>query len=234
MASTNKTSGFSLSQFIGTDKPSWMGDYNGDMLKIDTALLDIKATATTAQSGVASAQSAASAAQLTANAAQQTATANAQDITELKDNLAFTNGKVTAITGTLLGGGVVYNNKMVNAKGYMTIQSKPSGTVFGDSTRIPLLSVVGNIFNLGVSTLADNNSKLFVGPATARTTSSSSTTETDFFSIEAYYDGANTVFYISVSTPYLGTIQQINDLWFSSAVFISGTLFTPVIYNIYQ
>lgn len=38
MASTNKTTVFELSQFIGTDKPSWLGDYNSDMSKIDHAL----------------------------------------------------------------------------------------------------------------------------------------------------------------------------------------------------
>lgn len=38
MASTNQTANYSLSQFIGTDKPAWLGDYNQDMSKIDTAM----------------------------------------------------------------------------------------------------------------------------------------------------------------------------------------------------
>lgn len=38
MASTNKTTNYELSQFIGTDKPAWLGDYNADMTKIDTAM----------------------------------------------------------------------------------------------------------------------------------------------------------------------------------------------------
>ena len=37
MASTNKTTNLELSQYIGTDKPTYLGDYNSDMLKIDTA-----------------------------------------------------------------------------------------------------------------------------------------------------------------------------------------------------
>lgn len=36
MASTNKTVNYELSQFEGTDKPSWEADYNADMLAIDT------------------------------------------------------------------------------------------------------------------------------------------------------------------------------------------------------
>lgn len=46
MASTNKTTNLELSQFIGTDKPSWLGDYNADMNKIDTAVHTASATAT--------------------------------------------------------------------------------------------------------------------------------------------------------------------------------------------
>lgn len=37
MASSNKTPNKTLSQFDATDKPSWLGDYNGDMVKIDAA-----------------------------------------------------------------------------------------------------------------------------------------------------------------------------------------------------
>lgn len=35
MASTTKTENLKLSQFVGTDKPAWLTDYNGDMKKID-------------------------------------------------------------------------------------------------------------------------------------------------------------------------------------------------------
>lgn len=38
MASTNKTQYFELSQYISTDKPTYLVDYNGDMLKIDGGL----------------------------------------------------------------------------------------------------------------------------------------------------------------------------------------------------
>lgn len=41
MAHTNATANYELSQFLGTDKPAWLVDYNGDMLKLDTALKNI-------------------------------------------------------------------------------------------------------------------------------------------------------------------------------------------------
>jgi hypothetical protein len=38
MSSTNKTANYELSQFVGTDIPSILNDYNGDMRKIDSAI----------------------------------------------------------------------------------------------------------------------------------------------------------------------------------------------------
>ena len=41
MAATNKTTNYALSQFAGTDKPSFISDYNSDMSKIDSAIKDV-------------------------------------------------------------------------------------------------------------------------------------------------------------------------------------------------
>ena len=38
MAHTNETANYSLSRFVGTDRPSWIDDYNEDMGKIDAAI----------------------------------------------------------------------------------------------------------------------------------------------------------------------------------------------------
>lgn len=38
MTATNHTTNYNLSQFAGTDRPTWLGDYNGDMTKIDAQL----------------------------------------------------------------------------------------------------------------------------------------------------------------------------------------------------
>lgn len=46
MSSTNKTSNYELSQFIGTDKPAWLTDYNQDMAKIDAGIDAAQDTAT--------------------------------------------------------------------------------------------------------------------------------------------------------------------------------------------
>lgn len=38
MTATNHTTNYNLSQFAGTDRPTWLGDYNGDMREIDAQL----------------------------------------------------------------------------------------------------------------------------------------------------------------------------------------------------
>ena len=50
MSSTNKTSNYELSQFLGTDKPAWLSDYNTDMSKID-AQMKLNADGVTAATG---------------------------------------------------------------------------------------------------------------------------------------------------------------------------------------
>ena len=50
MSSTNKTVTIELSQYVGTDKPTYLVDYNGDMLKIDNAIAADRDSIQTAQS----------------------------------------------------------------------------------------------------------------------------------------------------------------------------------------
>lgn len=38
MTATNKTKNYQLSQFVGSDRPTWLVDYNGDMAKIDARM----------------------------------------------------------------------------------------------------------------------------------------------------------------------------------------------------
>lgn len=98
MSATNETTYLKLPQFVATDKPTWLGDFNNAMVKIDNnaatthntvsgmpaqiAAVDQKADA--AVSTANSAKSTATAAQSTATAAQSTANAAASDIAKVK------------------------------------------------------------------------------------------------------------------------------------------------------
>lgn len=130
MASTNKTTNYELSQFLGTDKPAWLSDYNQDMSKID-AQMKLNADGVTTASGVGTTNSTAigtlanltttaktdlvsainevdtnaDTAQSSANSAYNAASANALQIQAIKDYLNVqttgANLTVTTTSGTL-------------------------------------------------------------------------------------------------------------------------------------
>lgn len=84
MSSTNKTTYYNLSQYVGTDKPTYLGDYNSDMSKIDAGIHAVQETATTAN------QTAGSAETIAQTALENTKT-NATNIKNLQSNVASIN-----------------------------------------------------------------------------------------------------------------------------------------------
>lgn len=84
MSSTNKTTNYNLSQYIGTDKPTYLGDYNGDMMKIDTQMKANADSATNATSSASAAQAVAEKASKDVQALNNSVTANSEDIASLK------------------------------------------------------------------------------------------------------------------------------------------------------
>ena len=96
MSATNHTSTIELSQYVSTDKPTYLTDYNGDMLKIDNAIAADRDSISTAQNKANTADGKADANKLSID------TINAQingDPTDPSDTgLA---GKVTTIDGSV-------------------------------------------------------------------------------------------------------------------------------------
>ena len=119
MASTNHTTNYSLSQFVGSDKPAWLGDYNQDMDKIDTQMkvnADAVSTLGTTVSGHTTAISGLTSDMATAqndisglgtrmtavetkNTEQDTAITNAQNKADTADGKADTNAQNIASQG---------------------------------------------------------------------------------------------------------------------------------------
>lgn len=84
MSSTNKTTNYNLSQYIGTDKPTYLGDYNGDMLKIDNQMKANADSASNATSAAGAAQAVAEKASKDVQSLNDSVTANSADIAGLK------------------------------------------------------------------------------------------------------------------------------------------------------
>lgn len=79
MSATNKTLNYELPIFIDTDKPSWLGDWNGAMTKIDNS---IKTVDGVAESGVATANEALTTAEGAVTTANNALTASGEAKTE--------------------------------------------------------------------------------------------------------------------------------------------------------
>lgn len=85
-ASTNKTANYDLPQFVGTDKPTWLGDFNQAMFDIDAGMhtnaTDIESIETIAQNASASASQA------------------SQDVAGLTSTVSTLSSNVTSVTAT--------------------------------------------------------------------------------------------------------------------------------------
>lgn len=100
MSSTNKTTNYKLSQYIGTDKPTYLGDYNSDMLKIDTQLKANADSATNAVSAAGAAQAVAADASKNVQSLNDSVTANSADIASLKTKNAQQDSSIQNASNT--------------------------------------------------------------------------------------------------------------------------------------
>lgn len=100
MSSTNKTPNYKLSQYIGTDKPTYLGDYNGDMLKIDNQLKENADSASNAASAAGAAQAVAEKASQSVQSLNDSVTANSADIASLKTKNAQQDSSIQNASNT--------------------------------------------------------------------------------------------------------------------------------------
>lgn len=96
MASTNKTVTLELSQFVGTDIPGWLTDYNSDMSKID-------AFAAEANSDISDAVQKANSANTTAQAASTAANQAVTSAGQANTGVATINSKNSWVKSIISG-----------------------------------------------------------------------------------------------------------------------------------
>lgn len=97
MSSTNKTTNLELSQFIGSDSPKWLTDYNADMEKIDTGYQTVKAQSDATDLIVGGHTS-------SITSLQSTVTEQGTAISGLRTDVTANNGSINTIN-SLIGNG---------------------------------------------------------------------------------------------------------------------------------
>lgn len=96
MSATNSTPNYDLPQYVATDKPTYLGDFNKAMLDIDTNMKSIDNKASSAESSVATANTNAS--QALENANQASTKADTAQATATQAQSTATTAKNTADT----------------------------------------------------------------------------------------------------------------------------------------
>lgn len=113
MPATNETDNYKLPLFTDNDQPTWLGDFNGAMNKIDTGITSVGANASTALSAannavnrVGQVENTITGVQKTANSAYAISTANEQDINTINGQVAQLESKFPIASGSLSNGAV--------------------------------------------------------------------------------------------------------------------------------
>lgn len=234
MSATNNTMYLNLPQFIGTDVPSWLGDFNGAMEKIDTGYNNVDIKAGKAAS--------------TANSASSKADINTQSITSINAELKTLKEAVQNYDNILNFKMVTCvpspnnlkddssmlmtqntNKTLASLKFNATIVSplsNPSKYVFtwsnsgGTTTFYDLFTIEDNCFNLNQTALPRSSECLTVGVMTLR---NNSTRAISRLYVRAWYDGATT----HVGAIFSKEPTETITIWMDGTVFLSGSVIAP-------
>ena len=95
MSSTNKTANYQLSQYIGTDKPTYLGDYNSDMSKIDAQMKANADASSQAKSSAGTALAKAEEVEGRYVSLNESVSANSQDIALIKTKNSQQDGEIS-------------------------------------------------------------------------------------------------------------------------------------------
>lgn len=124
MASTNKTTTLELSQFVGTDVPGWLTDYNSDMSKIDAFAAEANSDISEAVQTANGANTTAQAASTAANSASSVAQNALNKANTLETNIKnWANASISNVYSAMTGNVTVkYNNalNMIDINGSWT------------------------------------------------------------------------------------------------------------------
>lgn len=122
-ASTNKTANYELPQFVGTDKPTWLGDFNTAMATIDGGMAENKSNIKSMDSRVSSAEATAS--QASQNVSALTTRVDSVESSVSSATTTANNAQSTATTA--LNTANTANGKSdTNASAITTIESNVS------------------------------------------------------------------------------------------------------------
>lgn len=170
MSSTNKTPNYKLSQYVGTDKPTYLGDYNGDMLKIDTQMKENENSATNAISQAGQATAKVTELEGKIKGFSKSVTELTDDVATLKNGVSQNTSDITSITSrlaTLEQSATRFRSDIDGINNRLNAQWINSGNVI--NTAIPSLSLADSFMRVGYNQLTQQLSIYFYVQKTVET-----------------------------------------------------------------
>jgi hypothetical protein len=245
MSATNHTTNYNLPQFVGTDKPAWLGDINPAFSTIDTKIKEAKTAgdqgisdASTAKNRADSAYTLADDANTAAGTAQTTANTaigNAQNVATALNSFESKFNLTNVSTGTTSGTtGIVLNNlKLAQCsdgsifKFYGMFQINPSSSA-------PRSAIAGMVGKYGVDTglvLLSAPDEAYTVNAGGYTYDNDGSGNTKAFGGEDFVVGTNGHIYIFVDdsssavTSYIssGSNATVKRGWYVPAVYFNAS-----------
>ena len=143
MASTNKTTHYELSQYVGSDKPTILTDYNNDMSAIDTGIYNAQTKANDAYTLADTADGKADTAQTTAETANSSAgSAN----TKIGTMANLTTTEKNTLVGAV--NEVNYNLGLFNLTSYSTLTLSATNATIDSSSINLAKNANGSLFKV--------------------------------------------------------------------------------------
>lgn len=171
MSSTNKTNNYNLSQYIGTDKPTYLGDYNGDMLKIDTQMKNNANSATEAISQAGEAVAKAASLEEEVKTVSKNVASLLNDVSAIKNNISQNTNDIGSLQKQVLaleGKTTSINAQISDIQNRLNSQWVNSDNII--NTAIPSLSVANSLFNVGYNKLTKELNIYFIIEKTTEST----------------------------------------------------------------
>lgn len=160
MSHTNSTTNYNLPQFVGSDKPAWLGDINPAMSAIDTAIKNASDSATTADGKATTAQGAVDTLDATVGTLSSTIetqgtqiNTNTGSINNINSNITSLQSEITALfnklnlseysDGNVSATGIT-NNGLKLAQNTEGSLFKVYGVLLGTQVTVPRTTIPGS------------------------------------------------------------------------------------------
>lgn len=239
MSATNKTTYYELPIFIGSDTPSWLGDWNNTMNALDGAINGVKTSADNALSVANTAESKSDGNTETIKALKAEVNTIKEAVQNYDQILDFKQANVAIASNNLMptygGAFMSQNTNKTLSKLYLlgrfnspisNLTSYNYNTGKGTNRWVDLFTVEDNCFNLTQGSQPSFSNALTIGSLTWKR-ASDNVPFARF--LRAWYDGATTHFGMEIyGSDNVSTDLADSFVWTNATVFLTGSIYNPV------